>query len=377
MSRKLNSIAEAIEDVKNGKVIIVVDDEDRENEGDFLVAAEKITPEIVNFMATHGRGLICAPLLESRCDELGLELMVNETNAAFETPFTVSVDLVAEDTTTGISAHDRYRTIQALVDPTTKPSSLGKPGHIFPLRAREGGVLRRAGHTEAAIDFARLADLDPSGVIVEICNEDGSMARLPELFEIADRFQLKVVSIEDLIAYRLENESLIQEEIKVKLPTMYGDFNLHAFRQTTSNTEHLALVKGSWEKDEEILVRVHSGSMIGDIFGSEYFGKGHQLQEAMKAIEKEGKGIIVYINKLRKGNGLIDDLKAFQVRNTSEEADTAVEKTDSKDYGIGAQILRHFGITKMKLLTNSPSKKIAGLEGYGLSVTDEIKISLD
>lgn len=306
MSRKLDSISDAIEDIKAGKVIIVVDDEDRENEGDFLIAAEKTTPEIVNFMATHGRGLICAPLIESRCDELGLGLMVNDTNAAFETPFTVSVDLVSPETTTGISATDRHKTIMALVDPQVNPETLGKPGHIFPLRAKSGGVLRRAGHTEAAIDFARLAGFEPAGVIVEICNEDGSMARLPDLFKIADRFNLKVVSIEDLIAYRLENESLIEEELTVNLPTMHGEFKLHAFRQTTSNTEHLALVKGEWKEGEEILVRVHSGSMIGDIFGSDVYGKGHQLHCAMKAIEKEGRGVVVYINTLRKGNGMVD-----------------------------------------------------------------------
>lgn len=378
MSRKLNTIAEAIEDVKAGKVIIVVDDEDRENEGDFLIAARKTTPEVVNFMATHGRGLICAPLIESRCDDLGLSLMVNDTNAAFETPFTVSVDLVSPETTTGISAADRHKTIMALIDQSTKPETLGKPGHIFPLRAKKGGVLRRSGHTEAAIDFARLAGFEPAGVIVEICNEDGSMARLPQLFEIADRFDLKVVSIEDLIAYRLENESLIEEEMKVNLPTMYGDFKLHAFRQTTSNTEHLALVKGEWEPDEPVLVRVHSGSMVGDIFGSEYYGKGHQLHGAMRAIEKEGKGVIVYINKLRKGNGFIDELKAFKERNQSEENDLAVaKKVDSKDYGIGAQILRFLNVSQMRLMSNNPSKKITGIEGYGLSVTEQIEIPLD
>ncbi|MFK7756696.1 MAG: 3,4-dihydroxy-2-butanone-4-phosphate synthase [Flavobacteriales bacterium] len=378
MSRTLDKIEDAIEDVKAGKVIIVVDDEDRENEGDFLVAASKTTPEIVNFMATHGRGLICAPLIEARCDELGLSLMVNDTNAAFETPFTVSVDLVSPETTTGISAADRHKTIMALVNPETNPATLGKPGHIFPLRARTGGVLRRAGHTEAAIDFARLAGLEPAGVIVEICSEDGSMARLPELFEIADRFDLKVVSIEDLIAYRLKNESLIQEEMKVTMPTMYGDFKLYAFRQTTSNTEHLALVKGSWEEHEEVLVRVHSGSLLGDIFGSEYFGKGHQLHSAMKAIEKEGKGAVVYINKLRKGNGLVDELKAFKTRHKEEKSEhQAVRKMDSKDFGIGAQILRHLGVSKMKLLTNNPNRKIAGLEGYGLSISKYVQIELD
>ncbi len=375
MSRKLDSIRDAIEDIKAGKVIIVVDDESRENEGDFLIAAEKTTPEIVNFMATHGRGLICAPLIESKCDELGLGLMVNDTNAAFETPFTVSVDLVSPETTTGISAADRHKTIMALVDPKLDPKTLGKPGHIFPLRAKSGGVLRRAGHTEAAIDFARLAGFKPAGVIVEICNEDGSMARLPDLFKIADRFKLKVVSIEDLIAYRLENESLIEEELTVNLPTMYGEFKLHAFRQTTSNTEHLALVKGEWKDGEEILVRVHSGSMIGDIFGSDVYGKGHQLHCAMKEIEKEGKGVVVYINTLRKGNGMVDELKALGDKANSENS--SIKKLNSKDFGIGAQILRHLNISKMRLLTNNPIKKIAGIEGFGLSVTETVKINLD
>lgn len=375
MSRQLDSIKDAIKDIKAGKVIIVVDDEDRENEGDFLIAAEKTTPEIVNFMATHGRGLICAPLIESRCDDLGLGLMVNDTNAAFETPFTVSVDLVSPETTTGISAADRHKTIMALVDPEIDPKTLGKPGHIFPLRAKSGGVLRRAGHTEAAIDFARLAGFEPAGVIVEICNEDGSMARLPDLFKIADRFDLKVVSIEDLIAYRLENESLIHEELTVNLPTMYGEFKLYAFRQTTSNTEHLALVKGEWSEGEEILVRVHSGSMVGDIFGSDVYGKGHQLHCAMKTIEKGGKGVIVYINTLRKGNGIVDELKALGAKANSENS--TIKKINSKDYGIGAQILRHLNISKMRLLTNNPTRKIAGLEGYGLSVTETVKINLD
>lgn len=375
MSRQLDSIKDAIKDIKAGKVIIVVDDEDRENEGDFLIAAEKTTPEIVNFMATHGRGLICAPLIESRCDDLGLGLMVNDTNAAFETPFTVSVDLVSPETTTGISAADRHKTIMALVDPEIDPKTLGKPGHIFPLRAKSGGVLRRAGHTEAAIDFARLAGFEPAGVIVEICNEDGSMARLPDLFKIADRFDLKVVSIEDLIAYRLENESLIHEELTVNLPTMYGEFKLYAFRQTTSNTEHLALVKGEWSEGEEILVRVHSGSMVGDIFGSDVYGKGHQLHCAMKTIEKGGKGVIVYINTLRKGNGIVDELKALGAKADSENS--TIKKINSKDYGIGAQILRHLNISKMRLLTNNPTRKIAGLEGYGLSVTETVKINLD
>jgi len=374
MKSQLDTIEEAIQDIQDGKVIIVVDDEDRENEGDFLIAARKTTPEIVNFMATHGRGLICAPLVESRCEELGLELMVNHTNAAFETPFTVSVDLVSPETTTGISAEDRYRTIMALIDPDVDPSTLGKPGHIFPLKAKKGGVLRRAGHTEAAIDFAKLAGFEPAGVIVEICNEDGSMARLPELFKIAEKFNLKIVSIEDLISYRLKNETLIEEEMKVTLPTMHGEFCLSAFRQTTSNTEHLALVKGEWKEDEPVMVRVHSGSMVGDIFGSEYFGKGHQLSESMKMINEEGKGVIVYINKLRSGNGIIDELSAFREKNDSRAE--SVKKMDSKDYGIGAQILRYLGVKKMRLLTNSDPKKLKGIEAYGLSVVDHVPISL-
>ncbi len=373
MERELDSIESAIEDIRQGKVIIVVDDEDRENEGDFVIAARKTTPEIINFMATHGRGLICAPLEESRCDELGLELMVNNTNAAFETPFTVSVDLVSSETTTGISAADRHKTIMALIDPDVDPNTLGKPGHIFPLRAKSGGVLRRAGHTEAAIDLAKLAGFEPAGVIVEICNEDGSMARLPQLFEIADKFDLKVVSIEDLIAYRLQNDSLIEEELTAELPTMYGDFKLVAFRQTTSNTEHLALIKGEWSKDEEVMVRVHSGSMIGDIFRSELYGKGKQLHRAMQMMEEEEKGVIVYINKLRSGNGLIDELKFFQESASAEKVRTS--KMNSKDYGIGAQILRHLGISKMKLLTNSPNRKITGLDAYGLSVSQTIQLS--
>jgi 3,4-dihydroxy 2-butanone 4-phosphate synthase/GTP cyclohydrolase II len=329
-------------------------------------------------MATHGRGLICAPLIEERCDELNLDLMVQSNNAAYETPFTVSVDLIGHGCTTGISASDRAKTVKALIDPSTHSDELGKPGHIFPLRARTGGVLRRAGHTEAAIDFARLAGFEPAGVIVEIMNEDGSMARLPQLKEIAEKFDLKLVSIEDLIAYRLENETLVKHVTKVKLPTKYGDFQLHAFRQTTNGNEHLALVKGDWKEGEPVLVRVHSSSMIGDIFSSAYYGKGEQLHKAMEMINEEGSGIIVYINQLRKDRGLIDELEAYRERNemlTKNPQLRNKSKMDTKDYGVGAQILRHLGVSKMKLMTNHPIKR-TGIVGYGLEIIENIPIPL-
>jgi 3,4-dihydroxy 2-butanone 4-phosphate synthase/GTP cyclohydrolase II len=378
MKEQLDNIEEAIEAIRKGEVIIVVDDEDRENEGDFLTAARNVTPEIINFMATHGRGLICAPLIEERCDELNLDLMVQSNNAAYETPFTVSVDLIGHGCTTGISASDRAKTVKALIDPSTHSDELGKPGHIFPLRARTGGVLRRAGHTEAAIDFARLAGFEPAGVIVEIMNEDGSMARLPQLKEIAEKFDLKLVSIEDLIAYRLENETLVKHVTKVKLPTKYGDFQLHAFRQTTNGNEHLALVKGDWKEGEPVLVRVHSSSMIGDIFSSAYYGKGEQLHKAMEMINEEGSGIIVYINQLRKDRGLIDELEAYRERNemlTKNPQLRNKSKMDTKDYGVGAQILRHLGVSKMKLMTNHPIKR-TGIVGYGLEIIENIPIPL-
>src|ERR1044071_2378810 len=303
---KLNTIEEAIEDIKNGKVIIVVDDEDRENEGDFICAAECITPEIVNFMATHGRGLICAPLVEDRCEELGLELMVGKNTAAFETPFTVSVDLIGHGCSTGISAHDRFKTIRALVDPEIKPEELGKPGHIFPLKAKRGGVLRRAGHTEAAIDFARLAGFKPGGVLVEIMNEDGTMARLPDLVKVAERFDLKLVSIKDLIEYRIQKETLIRREIEVDMPTEHGHFKLVAFEQLNTNEVHLALVKGTWKKAEPVLVRVHSSCVTGDIFGSCRCDCGPQLHKAMQIIEEAGQGVIVYMNQEGRGIGLLN-----------------------------------------------------------------------
>jgi 3,4-dihydroxy 2-butanone 4-phosphate synthase/GTP cyclohydrolase II len=376
---KLNTIPEAIEEIKNGKVIIVVDDEDRENEGDFVCAAECVTPEIVNFMATHGRGLICAPLIEDRCEELSLELMVGRNTAAFETPFTVSVDLIGHGCTTGISAHDRFKTIRALVDPETKPEELGKPGHIFPLKAKRGGVLRRAGHTEASIDFARLAGFKPAGVLVEIMNEDGSMARLPDLVKVAQRFNLKLVSIKDLIAYRLKKESLIKREIEVDMPTEFGHFNLVAFEQTNTQDVHLALVKGTWEKDEPVLVRVHSSCVTGDIFGSCRCDCGSQLHRAMELVDQEGKGVVLYMKQEGRGIGLLNKLKAYKLQ---EQGLDTVEANlqlgfdmDERDYGVGAQILRELGIGKIKLMTNNPKKRV-GLMGYGLEIVENVPIEV-
>ncbi|MGC6428380.1 MAG: bifunctional 3,4-dihydroxy-2-butanone-4-phosphate synthase/GTP cyclohydrolase II [Flavobacteriales bacterium] len=376
----LNTIEEAIEDIKQGKIIIVVDDEDRENEGDFLAAADKVTPEMINFMATHGRGLICAPLIEDRCEELGLELMVGKNTAEYETPFTVSVDLIGNGCTTGISASDRSKTIKALVDPDVDPSTLGKPGHIFPLKARKGGVLRRAGHTEAAIDFARLAGLYPAGVIVEIMNENGTMARMPELIEIAKKHQLKIVTIKDLIEYRIQNESLIVKEVNIMLPTDIGEFELHAFRQKTNDQLHLALVKGKWNEDEDILVRVHSSCITGDIFGSCRCDCGPQLTAAMKMVEEEGKGVIVYMNQEGRGIGLLNKLKAYKLQESGRDTVEANEdlgfKADSRDYGVGAQILRSLGIKKIKLMSNNPQKR-TGLMGYGLEIVENIAIEID
>ncbi len=379
MAPKLNTIDEAIADLKAGKVIIVVDDEDRENEGDFVVAAEMASPEIVNFMATHGRGLICAPITEQRCAELELEMMVSRNTSSHETPFTVSIDLLGYGCTTGISASDRSKTIKALVNPAIKPVEFGRPGHIFPLKAKNGGVLRRAGHTEATIDLAVLAGFAPAGALVEIMNEDGTMARLPELFKIAEKFDLKVISIEDLIAYRLKLESIIEEEVKVKLPTQFGDFELIAFKQTTTGQEHLALVKGDWKKDEAIMVRVHSSCLTGDIFGSCRCDCGPQLHKAMQLIEQEGKGVIVYMNQEGRGIGLLNKLKAYKLQ---EEGMDTVEanlelgfKMDERDYGVGAQILRHLGVCKIKLLTNNPKKR-AGLIGYGLEIVENISLEI-
>jgi len=380
MSIKLNTIEEAIEDIKNGKVIIVVDDEDRENEGDFLTAARNVTPEIINFMATHGRGLICAPIVENKCDELGLSLMVQSNTAAYETPFTVSVDLIGHGCTTGISASDRSKTVLALIDPKIKPEELGKPGHIFPLRAKKGGVLRRAGHTEAAIDFSRLAGFEPAGVIVEILNEDGTMARLPQLMGIAKRFELKIVSIEDLIQYRLLHESLIERLVEVQLPTVQGDFKMGAYREINTGKEHLVVYKGEWTKDESVLVRVHSSCMTGDIFGSCRCDCGPQLHKAMEMIEAEGKGVIVYLNQEGRGIGLVNKLKAYKLqeqgRDTVEANIELGFKADSRDYGIGAQIIRDMGITKIRLMSNNPKKR-SGLIGYGLEIVDNVALEID
>lgn len=362
----LDSIPEAIEEIRNGGVIIVVDDEDRENEGDFLTAARNVTPDVINFMATHGRGLVCAPLVESRCDALGLDLMVQTNNAAYETPFTVSVDLLGHGCTTGISTSDRSKTVQALINPDTNPNELGRPGHIFPLRAKAGGVLRRNGHTEAAIDFARLAGFEPAGVIVEILNEDGTMARLPELKKIADRHNMKLVSIADLIAYRLENETLIERTYEVKLNTEFGPFNAISFKQLTDDTEHLALVKGAWDVNEPVHVRVHASSMIGDVFQVSDLGKGPQLHAAMAKIEKEGKGVIVFINKLHQSSGLAEELKAYADYHSKKKDTGVFHPFDSKDYGIGAQIVRDLGIRKINILTDTPRK--SGNIGYGLEI---------
>jgi 3,4-dihydroxy 2-butanone 4-phosphate synthase/GTP cyclohydrolase II len=375
----LDPIEDAIEAIKNGEVIIVVDDEDRENEGDFVCAAEKVTPEIINFMATHGRGLICAPLIEDRCEQLGLDLMVGSNTAVFETPFTVSVDLVGHGCTTGISTADRAKTILALVDDSIHPNELGKPGHIFPLKAKRGGVLRRAGHTEAAIDFSRLAGLKPAGVLVEIMNEDGTMARLDDLWKVRERFQLKLVSIKDLIAYRLKNESLITREIGVDMPTAWGNFDLVAYRQTNTQEIHLALIKGTWEKDEPILVRVHSSCATGDIFGSCRCDCGPQLHAAMEMVEQEGKGIVLYMNQEGRGIGLINKLKAYKLQ--EEGMDTVQANLalglpmDGRDYGVGAQILRDLGVAKIRLISNNPQKRV-GLLGYGLEIIDQVPIEI-
>ena len=379
MSFQFHTIESAISDIRDGKVVIVVDDDDRENEGDFLTAAEVVTPEIINFMAMHGRGLICAPLTEQRCDELELEMMVKENTSHHETQFTVSVDLLGHGTTTGISAADRAKTIRALVNKGTQPTDLGRPGHIFPLRATNGGVLRRAGHTEASVDLARFAGFHPAGVLVEIMNTDGTMARLPDLEKIAKQFNLKIISIEDLIAYRLKNESLIEKEVDVKLPTTLGNFQLYAYKQITTGQSHLALAKGTWHKDEPVLVRVHSSCLTGDIFGSCRCDCGPQLHEAMRLIEEEGKGVIVYMNQEGRGIGLLNKLKAYKLQ---EQGMDTVEANlelgfgmDERDYGVGAQILRDLGVTKMRLMTNNPTKR-AGLIGYGLEIVENIPLQI-
>jgi 3,4-dihydroxy 2-butanone 4-phosphate synthase/GTP cyclohydrolase II len=375
----LDSIDAAIEDIKAGKLVIVVDDEDREDEGDFITAARNITPEVINFMTKHGRGLICVPLLEERCDELGLELMVNNNTALHETAFTVSVDLLGHGCTTGISAHDRAKTVQALIDSKTKPEDLGRPGHIFPLRAKKGGVLRRAGHTEATIDLARLAGFEPAGVLVEIMNDDGSMARLPQLKQIAEKFDFKLISIKDLIEYRLKRDSLIEEIVRVDMPTQYGHFKLIAFQEKNTSNEHLALIKGEWQKDEPVLVRVHSSCFTGDILGSLRCDCGDQLHAAMRMVEKEGRGAILYMSQEGRGIGLLNKLKAYRLQ---EQGLDTVEanlhlgfQMDQRDYGVGAQILRYLGITKLRLISNNPKKRV-GLIGYGLEIVENVPINI-
>jgi len=373
----LNTIEEAIEDIKNGKVVIVVDDEDRENEGDFLTAARNMTPELVNFMAKEGRGLICVPLTEERCEELALDMMVGKNTATHETAFTVSVDLLGNGCTTGISAQDRSKTIMALIDPNTKNDELGKPGHIFPLRAKKEGVLRRAGHTEAAIDLSRMAGFEPAGCIVEILNEDGSMARLPDLVHVAKKFDLKIVSIEQLIKYRIAHESLIKREISVQMPTKFGDFDLIAYKQKDTDQEHLALIKGTWTEEEPVLVRVHSSCLTGDIFGSCRCDCGEQLQKAMEKIELEGRGVIVYMNQEGRGIGLLNKLKAYKLQEQGLDTVEANIKLgfgmDERDYGVGAQIIRDLGIKKMRLLSNNPKKR-TGLIGYGLEIIENVPL---
>jgi len=375
----LDSIESAIEDIKAGRLVIVVDDEDRENEGDFITASQNVTPEVINFMSKHGRGLICVPLLEERCDALGLELMVNNNTALHETAFTVSVDLLGHGCTTGISAQDRAKTVQALVNPSTRPEDLGRPGHIFPLRAKKGGVLRRAGHTEATVDLARLSGFEPSGVLVEIMNDDGTMARLPELMEIAKKFDFKIISIKDLIEYRIKRDSLIEEIVRVDMPTKYGHFKLVAFQEKNSSNEHLALIKGSWQPDEPVMVRVHSSCFTGDILGSLRCDCGEQLHQAMEMVQQEGTGVILYMNQEGRGIGLLNKLKAYRLQ---EQGMDTVEanlhlgfQTDQRDYGVGAQILRHLGVTKLKLITNNPKKRV-GLIGYGLEIVDNIPIKV-
>ncbi len=377
---KLDTIPEAIEAIRNGELVIVVDDEDRENEGDFIVASEKISPEIINFMTLHGRGLICIALTEQRCEELNLDLMVGKNTSSHETQFTVSVDAIHPDVTTGISAQDRAITIQMLVDKNTRPYNLGRPGHIFPLKAKERGVLRRSGHTEAAVDLARLAGLFPSGVLVEIMNDDGTMARLPQLTKLAKKFNLKLVSIKDLISYLYQGETLIERGEEVWLPTYYGEFKIVPFRQKSNGVEHIALIKGTWEPDEPILTRVHSSCMTGDIFGSLRCECGDQLHKAMKMIEKEGKGVIVYMMQEGRGIGLLNKIAAYKLQDQgldTIEANVHLGfKADERDYGVGAQILRDLGVTKMKLLTNNPVKRV-GLEGFGLEVAEILPVEIE
>lgn len=380
MTKILSTIPEAIQEIKAGKIIIVVDDEDRENEGDFVCAAETITPEQVNFMLHHGRGVLCTPLTISRCRELEMDMMVGDNTSLLGTPFTVSVDLIGDGCTTGVSATDRAKTIRALVNPNTKPENLGRPGHIFPLRAQERGVLRRPGHTEAAVDLTRLAGMQAGGALIEIMNPDGTMARMPDLIEIAEKFDMKIVSIADLIAYRLQSESLVVKGERVKLPTEWGDFELVPFIQKSNGLEHLAIIKGSWDPEEEVLVRVHSSCLTGDVFGSCRCDCGAQLHRSMQMIDKEGRGAIVYLIQEGRGIGLFNKMKAYKLQeeglNTVEANIKLGFKADERDYGVGANILREIGIRNIRLLTNNPQKRI-GLEGYGLKIVENVPIVIE
>ena len=377
MEIKLNTIEEAIQDISQGKVVIVVDDEDRENEGDFICSAELITPEIVNFMAKHGRGLICAPLPEERCEELELDLMVGVNTSLHETQFTVTVDLLGPETTTGISAKDRALTIKALVDPATKPLDLGRPGHIFPLKAKSKGVLRRAGHTEAVVDLTRMAVLQPGGALVEIMNDDGTMARLPDLEKLRQKFNIKIIAIRDLIKYRLERDSIIERGDAVKLPTEYGRFEFIAFRQKNNKMEHAALVKGKWTKDEPVMVRLHSSCFTGDIFNSLRCDCGAQLHKAMEMVEAEGKGAVIYLNQEGRGIGLFNKIRAYKLQDEGMDTVQANLKLgfgeDERDYGVGASIMRELGLGKIRLISNNPVKR-AGLEGYGIQIVETIPL---
>jgi len=376
----LNTIEEAIEDIKFGKLLIVVDDEDRENEGDFICSAELITPELVNFMATHGRGLICAALPEERCEELELNLMVGNNTSIHETQFTVTVDLLNKETSTGVSAFDRAMTIRALVDPATRPSDLGRPGHIFPLKARSKGVLRRAGHTEAVVDLTRYANLRPGGALVEIMNEDGTMARLNDLVKLREKFNIKIITIKDLIKYTLERDSIIEKGDRVKLPTESGDFEFIAFRQTSNGVEHAALVKGKWTKEEPVLVRLHSPCFTGDIFGSMRCDCGPQLHKAMAMVEAEGKGVVIYLSQEGRGIGLLNKIKAYRLQDEGMDTVQANLKLgfaeDERDYGVGASIMRELGLGKVRLISNNPVKR-AGLEGYGIKIVETIPLIIE
>jgi len=376
----LNSIEEAIEDIKLGKLLIVVDDEDRENEGDFICSAELITPEIVNFMAMHGRGLICAALPEERCEQLDLNLMVGNNTSIHETQFTVTVDLLNNETSTGVSAFDRAMTIKALVDPATKPTDLGRPGHIFPLKAKSKGVLRRAGHTEAVVDLTRFANLRPGGALVEIMNDDGSMARLNDLVKIREKFDIKIIAIKDLIKYTLERDSIIEKGERVYLPTERGDFEFIPFRQTSNGIEHAALIKGKWTKDEPVLVRLHSSCFTGDIFGSMRCDCGPQLQKAMSMVEAEGKGVVIYLSQEGRGIGLLNKIKAYKLQDQGMDTVQANIKLgfgeDERDYGVGASIMRELGLGKVRLISNNPVKR-AGLEGYGIQIVETIPLIIE